>query len=369
MNNNNTISNKSLNEAEESTASVNANVIESENNALINLMIDEPEPTFSDVEKGPDVIDLEPIEAKLSEPTFSDVEKGSDVVEVEPLRYATNEKLFKVVKLIDLKYHPLNTSLYVSDGLKMMALAENISNNSLIEKIIINKDNEILSGNLRVAAMKHLGITETEAYVKEIDKAAELDFIISSNIQREKTITDMRNEIRILWNKYSPGQGSKESKGENTVALITSLTGYSAYKISSIRKVDAVDSALFLLIDKGEMTLNSAVKKCDKIAKDADKEAKKTAVESTSPVEKSGDVSATSETTPSSEVEKNEETPPSTETIQKTLPKKEEEVKEVTCPCCGQAVKKKNEEFYFVKAWAKKISEYVESLKSPNIAA
>jgi hypothetical protein len=340
------------------------NLIDAENKVLTNLIGVEPGTTISDVEKSTEVVDLELLEPIKTETTFSDVEKSIEVVEedvINPIRYLTNEQQIKVVKLTDLKRHPLSLNLYGWDGDQVRELATNIRNNSLINRIIINKDNEILSGFLRSEALKNLGITETEAYVKDIPKENELDFIISSNIQRIKTINDMHNEIEAMFKKYSPGQGNKDSKGENTIALISSLTGYSAYKISSIRKVASIAPELLNTIQNGDLTLNAAVKKCDKITKkQTEPETKREPVNEskTEPVLNEG-----------SSIEAKVDSGATTTVEVKSIPKKDEEVKEITCPCCGQAVKKKNEEFYFLKVWAKKISEYVESLKSPNIAA
>ena len=42
---------------------------------------------------------------------------------------------------------------------------------------------------------------------------------------------------------------------------------------------------------------------------------------------------------------------------------------EIKCPCCGQEVKKKNENLYFIKVFQTKLSSFIESIKKPAEAA
>lgn len=236
----------------------------------------------------------------------------------------------KMVKVADLKQHPLSEKVYHSDQEMVRLMKENIKINGLINKIIINKDNEVLSGTTRMLALRLLGIEEVEVYVKDINKGDELDFIISSNVQREKTIKEIANEINSLFEKYSPGQG-KRGEGINTIELISSITGHSTYKISSIRRVSTTDPLLIGEVSKGKLSLNAATKRCEAYEK-VKAEAK---YEGESP----------------------QLNPPE--------PKKDE----LVCPCCGQPVKRKSSDFMFIKFWHSKIKDYVESLKAPAEAA
>jgi hypothetical protein len=252
----------------------------------------------------------------------------------------TNLSSVKIVKLDDLKLHSLNEAIYSSNHEDQIhLLVQNIKTNGLINRIIVNKNNEVLCGNLRVKALKMLNVEEIEVYVKDIDETNELDFIISSNVTREKSNQEVANEIHFLFEKYSPGQGNKETDGENTIKLISSITGYTAYKITSIRNVTKVDKKLIIEVDNGKLSLHAAVKKCDTIKQ---KETDKTYQE------------WYSKTYPEAIMELN---PPEV---------KKEEIK---CPCCGQEVKKKNENLYFIKVFQTKLSSFIESIKKPAEAA
>jgi hypothetical protein len=223
----------------------------------------------------------------------------------------TNLSSVKIVKLDDLKLHSLNEAIYSSNHEDQIhLLVQNIKTNGLINRIIVNKNNEVLCGNLRVKALKMLNVEEIEVYVKDIDETNELDFIISSNVTREKSNQEVANEIHFLFEKYSPGQGNKETDGE-----------------------------LIIEVDNGKLSLHAAVKKCDTIKQ---KETDKTYQE------------WYSKTYPEAIMELN---PPEV---------KKEEIK---CPCCGQEVKKKNENLYFIKVFQTKLSSFIESIKKPAEAA
>jgi hypothetical protein len=195
--------------------------------------------------------------------TFFDVEKSSEG-KPSHLNYLIKNDSLVTLKISELEPHPLNKNIYSEDSQKISRLAENIKEHSLIQRIIVNTNNQILSGNMRFKALQKLGIEYVEVYVINIKEEDELDFIISANHQRERSIIDAKNEIRYLYNKYSPGQGCRTGENRtNTVKKIAEITGYKTNKISTIRKIDLVYPDLLLEVDRGSITLNGALKKCD----------------------------------------------------------------------------------------------------------
>lgn len=205
--------------------------------------------------------------------TFSCTKKSEKEKSDSALRYSTG--IVVTVELDQLENHPLNRDLYpYSDEEQIRNLAMNIKENSLIEKLIVNRNNQILSGNRRFKALKILAVKKVDVIVTEIKPELESEFIISSNNQRIKNILDQRNEVMVLWEKYSPGQGDRDvendegdekSKSRNTVKRIAKITGYSTSKISNIRKIDSTFPNFFEEIYKGNLTLNGALKKCEVI--------------------------------------------------------------------------------------------------------
>ena len=77
----------------------------------------------------------------------------------------------------------------------------------IITAIVINPSNVILSGHRRVSAMKVLGKTYIECSVVDVEPDKEIFYIIMANIQRQKDMVQLSNEIEMLYEPYSPGQG------------------------------------------------------------------------------------------------------------------------------------------------------------------
>ena len=311
----------------------------------------------------------------MSGQTISDTKKRS-------INYSTSEQHIVKVDIESLEMHPFNQSIYLSPtSQRIKALADNINENSLISKIIINKNNQILSGNMRYLALKLLNIKEIEVYM--IDVKDELEFIISSNQFREKTIIDMRNEIEMLYEKYSPGQGSRDSSGEDTRKKVALITGYSLNKISLIRKINSIFPALLEEVSAGNMTMNIASKKADVIENIK-------IIESELGIDYSEDITVASidsvfDKGVKSYCEKHNPEYYSMiksgkmktkDAFDKLLSKKTpKEVKpndedpifgkaddSLLCPCCAQKVKKDNEKSDWLRKWNNSIREYIVNL-------
>jgi hypothetical protein len=268
------------------------------------------------------------------------------------------------------------------------SLAQNIEDYRLIHRIIVNKNLQILSGNMRFKALTYLGIKQIQVYVLDIKQEDELEFIISSNQQREKTILDARNEIISLFDKYSPGQGNRESKGENTIKKISYVTGYSTSKISIIRKIDASFPSLLNEVDKGSMTLNSASKKCDivdrirdlseLIGEDLLKDLSAEKIEET--FDKGVKVYC-EKSEPEYYALLMNNGISTAQAYNKLFPNKKSNVEDdstrdyshndgpvddsMYCPCCAQKVKKDSKEIEWLKQSSQKIIEFVANLKFP----
>ena len=74
---------------------------------------------------------------------------------------------------------------------------------------MINKKNEVISGNRRLEAVRKLKIEDVEVVVRDIKKEDEPLIIISHNSQRIKTARELLNEIKVLYKYYSVRRGSR----------------------------------------------------------------------------------------------------------------------------------------------------------------
>lgn len=178
----------------------------------------------------------------------------------------------------------------------------------------------------------------------------------------------MRNEIEALFEKYSPGQGNRDSEGENTINKISSITGYKTSKISIIRRINNVYPELLKEIDKGNLTLNGALMQCKRVIaiKEIEKETKKdlTSNLNINNIEKKFNDSLLSycnDNYPeySEMLKKGEITPEKTYNeifcepkVDRTTEKEPSSNKLITpllCPCCSQIIKNNKEVNWLIK--------------------
>ena len=83
------------------------------------------------------------------------------------------------VKVSSLKHHPKNKDIYTLSSIE--ELTESISEVGLLQPLIIDSQNQIISGNRRFESIKRLGWEEVKVEVKEGEE--ELLLTYSSNIQ------------------------------------------------------------------------------------------------------------------------------------------------------------------------------------------
>ena len=121
-------------------------------------------------------------------------------------------------KISLLKSHEQNQALYNdTDPDQVEDLAENIKTYGQITPIVINPSNVILSGHRRVSAMKLLGRTYIECSVVDVEPEKEIFYIIMANKQRQKDMVQLSNEIEMLYELYSPGQGYRSDLNGTSV--------------------------------------------------------------------------------------------------------------------------------------------------------
>ena len=75
------------------------------------------------------------------------------------------------VKVSSLKHHPKNKEIY--DLSSIEELIESISEVGLLQSLIIDQYQQIISGNRRFESIKRLGWKEVEVEVKEVKKGEE----------------------------------------------------------------------------------------------------------------------------------------------------------------------------------------------------
>src|SRR6056300_836295 len=111
------------------------------------------------------------------------------------------------VKVSSLKHHPKNKEIYSLSSIE--ELMESISEVGLLQPLIIDSRNQIISGNRRFESVKRLGWEEVEVEVKDVKEGEEELLLIHFNKQRIKSFKELINEYLILDGYYRKGQGRR----------------------------------------------------------------------------------------------------------------------------------------------------------------
>ena len=111
------------------------------------------------------------------------------------------------VKVSSLKHHPKNKEIY--DLSSIEELMESVSEVGLLQSLIIDQHNQIISGNRRFESIKRLGWKEVDVNLREVKKEDEELLLIHFNKQRIKSFKELINEFLILDGYYRKGQGRR----------------------------------------------------------------------------------------------------------------------------------------------------------------
>ena len=164
------------------------------------------------------------------------------------------------IEVKKLRHHPFNSKVYLLSDIDN--LKESILSMGLLEPLIINKKNKVISGNRRLEALRGLDIEYVDVIVKDLKKDEEPIHIISHNQQRVKTCRELINEIKVLHEYYSNGRGRKRDVNIDsrftTRRFIANEIGMSDGNVYKLLYVDEVFSELIDIIDSGGMTINQA---------------------------------------------------------------------------------------------------------------
>ena len=98
------------------------------------------------------------------------------------------------MELAKLNAHPDNIRIYSPQDLG--DLEQSLEAHGLLEPIAITKDNIVISGHRRLAAMKNLGWIECD--VRFVEPENPIIALIEHNRYRIKTASDILNEARYL---------------------------------------------------------------------------------------------------------------------------------------------------------------------------
>ena len=168
-----------------------------------------------------------------------------------------------VVKTKDLQHHPKNSDIY--DLSNIEDLVNSIREVGLLQPIIINKKNQILSGHRRFEAIKILGWDEVQVEVKDIKEKESDLYLVHFNKQRIKTNKEVLSEYDVLDKHFDNRQGMRSdltsvrsNKSYDKRGEISSQIGISSSQMGKLLFIRKYNPDHITMIDKGVLTSNQS---------------------------------------------------------------------------------------------------------------
>jgi len=166
------------------------------------------------------------------------------------------------IHVSQLKHHPKNKEIYELSSIE--ELMESISQVGLLQPLIIDKKNQIISGNRRFESIRRLGWDEVDVEVKDVKDGEEELLLVHYNKQRIKSFKELINEYLILDNHYRKGQGkrtdltsAKVGKGSSR-EIISKEIGISSGQLQKLIYINKHRPEHIELLDKGILTVNQS---------------------------------------------------------------------------------------------------------------
>ena len=166
------------------------------------------------------------------------------------------------VKVSSLTHHPKNKEIYNLSSIE--ELMESISEVGLLQSLIIDQHNQIISGNRRFESIKRLGWNEVEVIQREVKEEEEELLLIHFNKQRIKSFKELINEYLTLDNLYRKGQGKRtdltsvKSNISSTRDIVSKEMGISSSQLRRLVFIYKNKPEYIELLDKGILTINQS---------------------------------------------------------------------------------------------------------------
>jgi len=169
-------------------------------------------------------------------------------------------------QLSNLSQHPDNHRIYAPTDLE--ELEKSLKDFGQMEPIAITPNLRIISGHRRYMAMRNLGWEGCE--VRLIEPENEIVALIEHNNHRNKTSTDILNEVRYLKNELKEvvgrgrnarGREKKQGKRITMVMELSQRLGIGTTKLKQLLSISNYEPSLIEEIDRGEISVAKAYEK------------------------------------------------------------------------------------------------------------
>jgi len=166
------------------------------------------------------------------------------------------------IKVSMLNHHPKNKEIY--DLSSIEELMESITQMGLLQPLIIDTNNQIISGNRRFESIKRLGWEEVDVVEREVKEGEEELLLIHYNKQRIKSFKELINEYLILDKHYRKGQGKRtdltsvKSNQGSSRDIVSNELGISSSQLRRLVFIYRKKPEYIALLDKGILTINQS---------------------------------------------------------------------------------------------------------------
>jgi DNA modification methylase len=166
------------------------------------------------------------------------------------------------IEISSLIHHPKNQEIY--DLSSIEELMDSISEVGLLQPLIIDQHNQIISGNRRFESIKRLRWEDVEVHQRFIEEGEEELLLIHYNKQRIKSFKELINEYIILHKYYRKGQGKRtdltsvKSNRSSSRDLVSNELGISSSQLRRLVFIYKNKPEYIELLDKGILTVNQS---------------------------------------------------------------------------------------------------------------
>jgi DNA modification methylase len=168
------------------------------------------------------------------------------------------------ISVSKLVHHPRNEEIYSLSNID--DLVQSIGDVGLLSPLVIDKSNQVISGNRRLSAIRELGWKEVDVEVADIPEEDVVSILIHHNKQRIKSTREILNEYFALEKIHGAGQGrrtdldtsGKSNKGYVARDIIADKIGLSSSQMGRLLFIQKTDPDFVDHVDAGTLTINQA---------------------------------------------------------------------------------------------------------------
>ena len=188
------------------------------------------------------------------------------------------------VKVSSLKHHPKNKDIYELSSIDQ--LIESIKDVGLLQPLIIDTKNQVISGNRRLKSIRILKWEEVDVIQRKVNKEDEEKLLIHYNKQRIKKYKELLNEYLTLVSIHQKGQGrrtdltSVKSDIGSSRDLVAKMMGVSSSQLQRLIFIHKHHPNHIELLDKGIFTVNQSYLQIQRELKEKKSRKNKTSIPS-----------------------------------------------------------------------------------------